>query len=150
MLSRVQAEDVLSLARPWVNRPNVLAALHFPNRSNDSVFFYSVIRNLFRRSCGCGCCILVAANFCACIIVCINRVLINRGLVLRHCFGGTPLKKIRTLSLSLLVSRIVTQACGSVQQQVQEWVRELFGVRWPGSALAGRDLSRPRLLGFIQ
>jgi len=28
--------------------------------------------------------------------------------------------------------------------------RQLFGVRWPGSALAGRDLSRPRLLELIQ
>ena len=29
-------------------------------------------------------------------------------------------------------------------------MRQLFGVRWPGSALAGRDLSRPRLLELIQ
>jgi len=31
-----------------------------------------------------------------------------------------------------------------------QWKQQLFGVRWPGSALAGRHLSRPRLLELIQ
>ena len=38
----------------------------------------------------------------------------------------------------------------TLQQSLIKCMRQLFGVRWPGSALAGRDLSRPRLLKLIQ
>jgi hypothetical protein len=37
-----------------------------------------------------------------------------------------------------------------LKEPLIKWMRQLFGVRWPGSALAGRDLSRPRLPELIQ
>ena len=49
MLGRVEVEDFLALARTRVDRAHVFAALHFPNCRDDSVFFDSVIGDVFRR-----------------------------------------------------------------------------------------------------
>src|SRR6476619_3264722 len=94
MLSRVQAEDVLSLARARIDSADMLAALHFPNRGYNSVFLDGVIGNFL----GSGwCCALIrfsgagglGADFGGGCLVCIDRCLSTRivancGLVLGH------------------------------------------------------------------
>src|SRR5882672_4399895 len=49
MLGRVEVEDFLALTRTRIDRAHVFAALHFPNCRDDSVFFDSVIGDVFRR-----------------------------------------------------------------------------------------------------
>src|SRR6266446_2335765 len=98
MLSRIKAEDVLSLTRARIDGADMLATLHFPNSRYHAVFLYGVIGNLL-GACRCGCCALVGFNSCAGSLVgvnlrggglvCINRWfgthgVANGGLVLRH------------------------------------------------------------------
>src|SRR5688572_24032041 len=58
MLGGVKAKDVLPLTGAWIDGAQMLAALHFPNRSNHSIFLYCVISDLFgvclRRGLACG------------------------------------------------------------------------------------------------
>jgi hypothetical protein len=51
VLSRVQVEDLAPLPGPGVDRAQVLAPFHFPNRGDDAVFFHGLVGYLFILSC---------------------------------------------------------------------------------------------------
>ncbi|HXL82291.1 MAG TPA: hypothetical protein VN951_15560 [Pyrinomonadaceae bacterium] len=52
-------------------------------------------------------------------------------------------------SLSSLRTSVTTATNDKLKEPLIKWMRQLFGVRWPGSALVVRDLSRRRLLELI-
>ena len=49
VLSRVEIEDLTPLPGPRVDSANVLSAFHFPDGSDDTVFFYGLIGNFVFR-----------------------------------------------------------------------------------------------------
>src|SRR6185295_17643066 len=96
MLGGVETKNILTLARSGIDRPHMLAPVHFPNCSNHSIFLNGVIGDIFRR------------RFCGRTFSwCISRAGFQRGFVLRHFYSNTPLK---TSLLVLWVSRIVAHA----------------------------------------
>src|SRR5436853_6814500 len=70
----IEVEDFASLSRTRINRAQMFAPFHFPNRGHDPIFLYRLISYLF--------CIL---------IVCLSRP------VLSHKFPISPLSLFRSL-----------------------------------------------------
>src|SRR5439155_12147162 len=102
MLGRVKAKDILSLPRSRIDRANVLATLHLPDRGHYSVLLHSMIGDILHCRFGhrtIACCISRAFNRC--------------GLILRHFCGITPL---RTSWLVLLVDELLHMPRASVYQ----------------------------------
>src|SRR5215212_5371672 len=54
VLGGVKTKDVLSLAGAWIDCPQVLATLHFPNRRHYSIFFHCMVSNFFGARFGRG------------------------------------------------------------------------------------------------
>jgi len=53
------------------------------------------------------------------------------------------------LQFVVFATSVATATNDKLKEPLIKWMRQLFGVRWPGSALAVRDLSRRRLLELI-
>src|SRR5215207_3365151 len=54
MLGGVKTKDVLSLAGAWIDCPQVLPPLHFPNSRDYSILLHCVVSNLFSARFRCG------------------------------------------------------------------------------------------------
>src|ERR1700754_5049329 len=119
MLSGVKSKDVLALSGAGIDGTQVLAALHFPYRSNYSIFLYSVIRNLFgvcfRRGLGC-----------------VAPALPYSGFILRHTNSAT----LQSFVGCFWVSRLL-----HINHASATLPRPLFAAR-PRPSLAAR-LRRP-------
>ena len=87
MLGRVEPKDVLSLSRPWVNRPHMFAALHLPDGRHHSVFFDRVVRDVLN------------GNLCRLIFLCVRRGFRLRSLVFD--INKNFLPKLLSLSFGL-------------------------------------------------
>ena len=51
MLSGVEAQNVLALARAGIDGADMPASLHFPNRCHHAFLFYGMIGNIFNGRC---------------------------------------------------------------------------------------------------
>src|SRR5258705_8065555 len=81
MLGSVETENILTLPRSRIDCPYVLPPIHFPNSRNHSILLNCMVRDIFRR------------NFSRRTLTwCIGRAVTQRGFVLRHFYGNTPLK----------------------------------------------------------